>query len=228
MGLVGYSDSDGSDIEEKPKARTPTKTAPTANKPAFQKVVDRSDPHKIRVQLPESVKESEEANEVDDEPPAKKARTDGGAFSGFNSFLPAPKRTANGVSNGLGSRRGGLGSGVSLKTGAAPGFSREPIAPCQYLEEESADAAAGSDSIGENQHPTLNTTTKKTNHLDFPDPRPPEAPQEETKKKGNAMMFKPLSVARKPQKKKATTATGEPPPAPTKNTPSVQPKPVPK
>ncbi|KAI4169771.1 MAG: hypothetical protein LQ346_008932, partial [Caloplaca aetnensis] len=228
MGLVGYSDSEGSDVEEKPQAKAPPKTAPTASKPAFQKVVDRSNPHKIRVQLPESVKEPEEAKEFDDGPPAKKARTDGGAFSGFNSFLPAPKRTANGASSGVGSRRGGLGSGVNLKTGAAPGFSREPIAPRQDVEDESADAAAGSDSIGKNPGPTLSTSTKETSQLDFPDPRPTEAAQEETKKKGNAMMFKPLSVARKPQKKKATTANSEATPKPTENIPSVQPKAVPK
>ena len=49
-------------------------------------------------------------------------------MAGFNSFLPAPKRpaAASGGSSIGGISRGGLGSGVSLKTGATPAFSREP------------------------------------------------------------------------------------------------------
>ena len=73
--------------------RTPQNNSQARGKsiePAFQKVVDRSNPGKIRVTLPQTALKEETKS---DEPPAKKAKTGGGAFSGFNSFLPAPKRT---------------------------------------------------------------------------------------------------------------------------------------
>lgn len=105
MGLVDYSDSETSDVEE-------TQTKPTS-KPAFQKVIDRSEPRKIKVDLP-SIRP--EPGQQDEEPrPAKRAKT-GGAFSGFNSFLPAPKRTA----------QTGPKPGVSLKTSSEAAFSRRP------------------------------------------------------------------------------------------------------
>ncbi|KAL8757569.1 MAG: hypothetical protein Q9184_004175 [Pyrenodesmia sp. 2 TL-2023] len=228
MGLVGYSNSEGSDVEEKPTPKAPPKTVPNSSKPAFQKVVDRSNPHKIRVNLPEAGKEPAEAQEDEDGRPTKRARTDGGAFSGFNSFLPAPKRSANGASNGLGSRGGRLGSGVNLKTGAAPAFSREPVAP-DHDEEDSADTVGGSGSIVENHGPESSTSTKEKDQSDPPDPRRMvEAPQEEPKKKGTAMMFKPLSVARKPPKKKPLIANGEATPRSTETLPTPQPRAAPK
>ncbi|KAL8810674.1 MAG: hypothetical protein Q9200_002386 [Gallowayella weberi] len=200
MGLVEYSDSEGSGAEEKPVLDKAPKPTTYANKPAFQKVVDRSNPHKIRVNLPEPPKDSTEDNDNEDEPPTKKARVGGAAFSGFNSFLPAPKRTNATIG---GSKRSGLGSGVSLKTGAAPGFSREPMSEPNQNHEEDAEELSRDIAFAGRTEPTENfDETNGTPKL--PSEVLSEKPNEGSKVKGNAMMFKPLSVARKPQKKKPT------------------------
>jgi hypothetical protein len=124
--LAGYSDSE-SDSE----APAVPKPAP-ASKLAFQKVVDRSNPGRIKVNLP-GASRLEKDDLQDDAPPAKKPRLGGGSsFGGFNDFLPAPKKPnvnaaaategAKPGSRGLGK---GLSSGVNLKTGAEPAFKRE-------------------------------------------------------------------------------------------------------
>jgi hypothetical protein len=187
MGLVDYSDSDASDTEQAPT----TKPSANSSKPAFQKVVDRSNPGKIRVSLPPAVLKEEQKS---DEPPAKRAKTGGGAFSGFNSFLPAPKRAAlTNATTSLGSGKKvglGLGSGVNLKTGAAPGFSREPEPARECAEEE--EPAQTSESGGSG----LNLPPPKTAS------RGDQKPTEEAKSVGKPLMFRPLSVSRKPTKKK--------------------------
>ena len=138
MGLVGYSDSEGSDDEtiksqgSAEKAAAPSKASQTASKPLFKK--DETNPRKIRVQLPDTGTESDAFAENDR--PVKKARTDG-AFSSFNSFLPAPKnpsasssapgRTA---SSETGKQASSQRPGVNLKTSAHATFSRE--APEEY------------------------------------------------------------------------------------------------
>ena len=207
MALVSYSDSEGSGDDEVPKESTTNGAHPKASKPAFRKVVDRSHPHKIRVNLSQS-KSTEQTNErSDDEPPAKKARTAAGTFSGFNSILPAPKRAipaTGGLTNG-GSRKGSLGSGVSLKTGAAPGFSREPL-PDRDIdpEPEGTNTEVGD----EDPHIKSVDLSMSNNPAEMPNSiTSAKDSKEEPKKKGNAMMFKPLSIARKPQKKKAIMAT---------------------
>ncbi|KAF1990972.1 hypothetical protein K402DRAFT_389176 [Aulographum hederae CBS 113979] len=86
LGLVAYSDSEGSDAEVKP-APAPKLTA--ASK--AQKAVDRPNPMKIQLKVPALRADDDVEAEA---PPAKKARIGGGAFSGFNSLLPAPKKTA--------------------------------------------------------------------------------------------------------------------------------------
>ncbi|KAH6662860.1 mitotic checkpoint regulator, MAD2B-interacting-domain-containing protein [Halenospora varia] len=192
MGLVDYSDSDTSDVEE----ANATKTASTLSKPAFQKVVDRSNPGKIKVSLPQT---SLMDDTTTDEPPTKRAKTGGSAFRGFNSFLPAPKRTGQNTNATLGggnAARKGLGAGVNLKTGAAPGFSREaePERPeREYTDENNAseDKEAG-------------------NGLNLPPPKAQSATDSkpaEVKLVGKPLMFRPLSVARKPVKKKAAAIT---------------------
>lgn len=102
MALVAYSDSEDSEAEE-----TPNPVQHDVPKPTFQ----RTEPRKIKVDLP-----SAQAVPValDEQPPAKRPRTDG-AFGGFNSFLPAPKRAA----------QSGPRAGVSLKTSSEAAFSRE-------------------------------------------------------------------------------------------------------
>jgi hypothetical protein len=115
MALVGYSDSEGSDSESPDVAPVPATAKPLVKQTNFQKLVNPSAPRKIKVDLP-TIQPEVEA----DAPPAKKART-AGKFGGFNSFLPAPKRAAD--------VKKGLGSGVNLKTGAEPAFSRERVEP---------------------------------------------------------------------------------------------------
>ncbi|KAK1490224.1 hypothetical protein CCUS01_14493 [Colletotrichum cuscutae] len=191
MGLVDYSESSGSEDEApvKPTVSRPTTTA-TGKKP-FQKVVDRSNPGKIVVSLPSTQPEASKGSLQNDEPPAKRARTGngGGRFSGFNSFLPAPKNAAaKAAASAQSSGSGGSSSrpAFRLKTGAEPGFSRE-------IGGSDTDGLPGSGAGG----------------LSLPPPKAqaqpsiPEGmkPADEVKLVGKPMMFKPLSVARKPKKK---------------------------
>lgn len=209
MGLVEYSESEGSDAEPATKASSLAKPKSTATKPAFQKVVDRSNPHKIRVALPEAPKaEVPEDGSDGSERAAKRVKTEGRTFSGFNSMLPAPKRTAqtstNGGSTGGGQRRG-LGSGVSLKTGPEPGFRRE--APS-----ESTDGRTNW-----NKEPTGNDAPQKdVGEMNGASRELEDVAStktiDEPVKKGTAMMFKPLSVARKPPKKKLPPIAAPTPP----------------
>lgn len=128
MDLVAYSDSE-SDGEA--PALTPA-LVPKAVPKSFQKVVDRSNPGRIKLNLPGAPSAPTEKDDIDSEaPPAKKARIGGGGgFGGFNSMLPAPKKanvkvpatSAAPGGRGLGK---GLGAGVNLRTGAEPAFKRE-------------------------------------------------------------------------------------------------------
>jgi len=193
MALVDYSDSD-SDAEEIPAAKAPTTTT-NSSKPAFQKVVDRSNPGKIRVSLPQTLLKED----TSDEPPTKRAKIGVGGFGGFNSFLPAPKRTGQAANITLGggntAKKSGLAAGVSLKTGVAPGFSREPEAEREYWGE------------GHDEGSSSNAGIK----LSLPAPKASlvegQKPEEEVKLVGKPLMFKPLSVTRKPAKKKKQVAT---------------------
>jgi hypothetical protein len=205
MGLVDYSDSDTSDVEEV-KVTKPAIT--TSGKPAFRKVVDRSNPGKIKVSLPQASLKNEN---LSDEPPTKRVKTSGGgafsAFSGFNSFLPAPKKTGQAASattrDSKSVTRSGLGAGVSLKTGAAPGFSRHSEADDDYggYQEGSESGFGGGMGL---------PAPKASQPVD-------QKPAEEVKLVGKPLMFRPLSVAQKPKKKKTAAsmiASSIPPPAP--------------
>ncbi|KAL8826805.1 MAG: hypothetical protein Q9170_007262 [Blastenia crenularia] len=231
MGLVEYSESECSDTDDKQQAKQESsiqKHPQKTGKPAFQKAVDRSNPHKIRVNLPEPAKEPTEGKQDEEGPPAKKARIGGGAFSGFNSFLPAPKRPTGG-NGGLSGRRGGLGSGVNLKTGSAPGFTREPVIESGPEAEEYPEAAVGENSAQTDMNSLEPSNTEKDWVLDPPKPQNTENPQEKPKKQGNSMMFKPLSVSRKPQKKKTVIiGTFKPETKPREKPPLVQSQPRPK
>ncbi len=195
MALVDYSGSESSDGEEKNVTKSAPRFRATANKPAFQKVVDRSDPHKIRVSLPEASKPFTNSN--DPERSSKRAKISSGGTSGFNALLPAPKRAGapnGGVSLG-GSRKGGLGSGVNLRTGAAPGFSREPEPHTSSVEESHIPGDEGMTGVEAQKDSGKGSTDVVPTPLD-------EDPFDGTESKGKSTMFKPLSVARKPQKKK--------------------------
>lgn len=195
MGLVSYSDSEGSDSESNPTTQSTSK--PNSAKPNFKKVVDRSNPHKIRVNLPEPSNRAAGEDEVGQGPPTKKAKIGIGASSGFNSFLPAPKRDA--ATNGR--PTGGLGRGVSLKTGAAPGFSREPIPTLDTSQDEEV---RGSEILHENAKDDDDTrpTVLQGHALEE------EVTEAHASKKANIAMFKPLSVARKPKKKSIIAVDG--------------------
>lgn len=127
--LAGYSDSE-SEGEAPPVPKPALKQAP---KPSFHKVVDRSNPGRIKLNLPGASQPKAEKDDIqDDAPPTKKPRLGGaGAFGGFNAMLPAPKKPnpAQVSASAASGKRGlgkGLVAGVSLKTGAEPAFKREP------------------------------------------------------------------------------------------------------
>lgn len=138
MNLIAYSDSEGSDDGADVAQPTPVHTAPKS----VQKIVDRANPGRIKLQLPGAAPPQIDKDEYqEDAPPTKRARTGGGgAFGGFNAMLPAPKKpkidptveSGNAGKRGLGK---GLGIGVNLKTGAEPAFRRERI-----LEKSEVDA----------------------------------------------------------------------------------------
>ncbi|KAI5459970.1 mitotic checkpoint regulator, MAD2B-interacting-domain-containing protein [Mariannaea sp. PMI_226] len=190
MGLVDYSDSEGSGSEAENPVKPAPKPSQTYSKKPFQKVVDRSNPGRIVVNLPQL--SSDSSTTKSDEPPAKRAKTGGsGLFSGFNSFLPPPKHANKAKPPTATSSAGPPRPGVSLKTSAAPGFSR---------------------SIGDGED--VDAEKQSTGGMILPPPKaaaqpfiPAEQkPEEEVKLVGKPLMFKPLSVSRNPKKKKPTAA----------------------
>ncbi|KAK3635826.1 hypothetical protein LTR56_014532 [Elasticomyces elasticus] len=180
MALVAYSDSEGSDTEAPVAESTPSVHSAKAAAP-FQKTEAR----KIKVDLPTLKAEPGQKREDDQEqPPAKRART-AGAFGGFNSLLPAPKRAA--------AQPTGLKKGVSLKTSSEAAFSR------------AVPAVASGD---------VEAVTKEEVYDEFGNTSQPheakDASKFETEVKivGKSTRFKPLSVANKKKKvvKKAPAA----------------------
>jgi len=201
MNLIAYSDSE-SDGEAPPAPKPALKQAP---KPSFQKVVDRANPGRIKVNLPGASQPKTEKDDIDaDAPPAKKPRLGGAsAFGGFNAMLPAPKKPAvapptASASSGKRALGKGLASGVNLKTGAEPAFKREP-----RVEEEEYD---------ENGNPVKKQPMNKDDFralLNLPKPKSEQkeeeamtdAPAETTPAKSTpipkpAPRFVPMSVGR--------------------------------
>lgn len=121
-----------------------------------------------------------------EEPAAKRPRVGAGTFSGFNSMLPAPKRDADAKIPPKPAAR----KVFSLKTGAEPGFSREADAELRHLFAEDQDSR--------------NSPAQAISN-------PPSPPKTEQPIKGNAFMFKPLSVARGKKQKKPAYAVSKPP-----------------
>ncbi|KAK2799170.1 hypothetical protein FQN50_008559 [Emmonsiellopsis sp. PD_5] len=228
MALVSYSDSEGSDSESTPAPQIPktTKPAPATattnpsklpSKPSstFQPLVDRSNPRKILVNLSDADKEkradgttNDENGDNDDGPARKRARIgSGGGFSGFNSLLPAPKRTGAAVKPGSDGKAGAARSArrvFSLKTGAEPGFDRQADAEMKWNLNAAASAAGGGDGgvVGEGGEVATSTQTAE--------PSKEEGETPVVKITGNAMRFKPLSVARNTTKKKTRTVAPSP------------------
>ncbi|KAF5661656.1 hypothetical protein FHETE_8304 [Fusarium heterosporum] len=182
MGLVDYSDSEGSGSEAEVQAPVKPISKPSApSKKPFQKVVDRSNPGKIVVSLPQL---SNDRTQIEG-PPAKRAKIGGsGKFSGFNSFLPAPKNANKpkpATSSGVPAK-----PGFQFKTSAAPGFSRD----------------AEDNQNTSNENPTEGMSLPAPKAAAQPHIPEGQKPADEVKLVGKPLMFKPLSVARNPQKKK--------------------------
>ncbi|KAJ5554806.1 hypothetical protein N7535_007251 [Penicillium sp. DV-2018c] len=206
MALVAYSDSEGSDSESGTTPAPQTTKATKADlKSGFK--VDRSNPNKVRIAIPE-IKPEHQAGE-DEDGPRKKARIGGGGFSGFNSFLPAPKRTAEKKAP-MATTRPAFG----LKTGAGPGFDR--TADAEMRNDMASGNLAGADA--EDTIPTpgsLNADAAPNASVEA------MKKPEQVKLQGNPMMFRPLSVGR-PKKKKTTKIIEQPTPGPSKSAQSEQ------
>ncbi|KAL6860923.1 mitotic checkpoint regulator, MAD2B-interacting domain-containing protein [Trichoderma novae-zelandiae] len=211
MGLVDYSDSE-SEAEVDAPTKPVTKAAPPPKKPAFQKVVDRSNPGKITINLPQVASSHDESASNGDGPPAKRARTGGnGLFSGFNSFLPPPKNTGKAPPSKPSNSQ--TRPGINLKTSAEKGFSRDDNSLGTWNDAE--DAAPGGLGLPPPKRPA--------------EPSIPDTmkPAEEVKLVGKPLMFRPLSVARNTKKKttkgtttQASAASTSKPPASTQATSS--------
>ena len=172
MALVAYSDSEGSEDESTTAPVTSTKPAMKgSDKPAFHRITNASEPRKIKVDLPSVKPESTQSEEQ--QPPAKRART-GGAFSGFNSLLPAPKQPAKSAPK----------AGVSLRTSSEAVFSRAPPTESSGWNEDE-----------DWRDPAVNGNGTETSEV--------ATTKEEPKLVGKATKFKPLSVSnrKKPVKK---------------------------
>jgi hypothetical protein len=201
MALVGYSDSESSDAESYPKPQRQSADDGNLRKPAFQKVVDRSNPRKIVVSLPEQSERTAASDGEAAEPLPKRPKLGSGSFSSFNSMLPAPKKTSvMGGGNGESDvRKSGLRLGASLKTGATPGFNREtPVTTQIYENDEPAE---------ETTHAQVNVSSN-TESAPIPGSEPSDHLTPAPRFQGNSMIFKPLSVTRK-QKKKSSTMVNE-------------------
>jgi hypothetical protein len=206
--LAGYSDSE-SDGEAPPAPKVVAK--PTA-KLAFQKVVDRSNPGRIKVNLP-GASQSRSENIQDDAPPAKKARLGGGSsFGGFNAMLPAPKKpNVNAISAPEGSKTGnrglgkGLASGVNLKTGAEPAFKRESKVEAEEYDETGnpikKEPMKREDFRAMLNLPTPKSETKAEAKPEIMALEPKAEPESQQVPKPAAPRFVPMSVGKGKKKK---------------------------
>lgn len=205
MALVAYSDSEGSDVEADTPAAPSTVTSKKSDSGAgFH--IDRSNPRKIRVALPELKPEHPTNEQNEDGPSRKKPRLGGGggAFSGFNALLPAPKRAADKKPPATTRKV------FSLKTGAAPGFDRESDAEMRHEQVLDGDEVTAT-------IPGVDETIPKAGSLGQSTGKSNGAPVTKTesgevKLQGNPMMFRPLSVGRPQKKKKITKPPGQPTP----------------
>ncbi|KAL8414213.1 hypothetical protein RB594_005440 [Gaeumannomyces avenae] len=212
MALVNYdSDSEGE------AAPAPPPLASSAKPPtAAPKLVDRANPRKIIVNLPS-------ASASSDEPPAKRARTEGGGgrFSAFRSALPPPKKTVAPVAASRSSQPSGSSSSSSaqslpfsfFKTSAEAAFSREPPPSAGRDGDEvdefgNANAGLAPDRPAAGEGMRMKLPAPKSQGPQQQGPSIPEGqkPESEVKLVGKPLMFRPLSVARKPAKKSGAKA----------------------
>ena len=200
MALVSYSDSEGSEDEKSQTAAKHNGSSRPATQPPTNFAVDKSNPRKIQVKLQEAKLEaSSDIGALEEESAPKRRRVGGGGtFSGFNSILPAPKRDLPPQSSS-GPAKGQPRKVFSLKTGAERGFDRDSDAELKQLfAEQHADAKAGAqadDTNGASAEPSASAWRPNSGSKSVSIPS----------KVGSQTMFKPLSVARKPPKKKPST-----------------------
>ena len=189
MGLVEYSDSESD--SESPLTLAPPTTAVVsqpAKKQSFQKLVDKSNPGKIVVSLP-SVSAASDDAATSEGPAAKRIKTSGSRFSGFSSFLPPPKATAS-TPRGGGSGKAAPRVGANLRTSSEAAFSRDKG-------DDSGDRVSWMDGSGSMSNSPSTTAAAPTQ----PSIPHGQKSEDEVKLVGKPLMFKPLSVARKPGKK---------------------------
>ncbi|ROW14133.1 hypothetical protein VPNG_04265 [Cytospora leucostoma] len=207
MGLVEYSDSE-SDGDSPSVSAAPSKPAASqsATKQPFKRLVDKANPGKILVNLPSATSSAaDEATQEGEDNPAKRRKIGaggsggggGGRFGGFSSFLPPPKamaiaRPSGGGSGSSSGKAAAPRVGVNLKTSSEAAFSRDDNGG-----DDGALAGEG------NNHSAASTGLKLPAPKASAQPSIPEGqkPAEEVKLVGKPLMFKPLSVARKPAKK---------------------------
>ena len=196
MALVSYSDSEGSGDEKPQTVAKPNGSSRPTTQPPTNFAVDKSNPRKIQVKLQEAkVEASSNVGALDEEPAPKRRRVGGGGtFSGFNSILPAPKRDLP-PQNGSGSAEGQPRKLFSLKTGAERGFDRDSDAELKQLFAEQHAVVKVDDTNGASAEPSPSAWRSNSGSTPVPIPS----------KMGSQTMFKPLSVARKPPKKKSST-----------------------
>lgn len=196
MALVSYSDSEGSEDETPQQPPKPTPASASASA-GLQPSTDKSQTRKIRVNFTETQTDPTSEDVANrGEPPYKRARLGAGAFSGFNSLLPPPKRTGAAATQ-TPTNKGTPRKVFSLRTGAEPGFDRSADAELRQLFEEQEQDTNGRSSNSDPRTLTNGGQAADQSSSTVTEPR----------RKGNAMMFKPLSVARNPQKKKKIPAT---------------------
>lgn len=203
MALVEYSESDNSDSELYSKSHSPSEDNAKLPKAAFQKMVDRAKPHRILVNLPE---QSKPINLIEDEaaePLPKKLKLGSSSFSGFNSILPAPKKSPaiGRGAGGIDRQKTVLSNAVNLKTGATPAFNRGApmMEQTNGFDETTKEEASHPESItSSNVNPPPISSAESIDHL-----------KTEPNLKGNSVMFKPLSVSRKTKKKPSVTTNEE-------------------
>jgi hypothetical protein len=203
MNLVAYSDSESSDSEAAPLskavAKSSTKAAP--------KLVDPGT-NKVKVNLSSLIAGASADREAEqDVRPAKRQRTGGGL--NINAFLPPPKQPAKQLNNesGFAAKKAagkGLGSGVNLKTGAEPAFTRSELSSNLDLDGEPKDIK---EVIAElrRSRPSASPATTKDDSISIDASTPP---MPEVKLVGSAMRFKPKSVALNPAKRKKKNLLG--------------------
>lgn len=174
MNLVPYSDSEGSENEALPPSKSDPKPVLPSTRPSFTKIIDRSNQSKSKIRINLSKPIPDERHDIEaEERPAKKQKTGPGFLGGMS--LPPAKNLKKPLSNGL-------GSGVNLKTGPAPSFSRDTAPTSSY--DEFGWRESGAEEDGTGQAEVIDDTV---------------AQEKEFKPIGNVTRFKPLSVARKKQ-----------------------------